>query len=135
MSQKIKKAIKDKIVKPELNKRREETNGKILKTYDLPKKKEDLDKYSLTHADIEVTDSSTGAKRTVRGVPIVDNPSTGGIDGRHLQKGDNVIIEFIDGNPLFPKIVGRTFEDRKQKEQELETDVGVNMPDAFGFFG
>jgi len=135
MSEKIRRAILERVVNPELNKTRDDVNGEITKVYDVPVDRDDISKYNLDLADVNILDSKVGTSRKLEAVPIIHSPANSTIDGRHLRVGDKVVVEFVNGNPLHPQIIGRYYADPFQRKQELEIKIGVNIPDATGYFG
>jgi len=136
MSEKVKKALKENIVQPELKKVKKESNGKVLKVYDKPKDNEDIEnRYNRNYADVEVLETETGRKVTMTKVPIVHGSVTSNIDGRHIQKGDDVVINYVGGNPAYPQIIGRNYGVPQKRHDEMMNDKGVFVADAYGYFG
>lgn len=136
MSDKVKKALKEKIVKPELDKIKKESNGKVVKVYDEPKDNDDIEnRFNRNYADVEVVETESGRKTVLTEVPIVHGNVTSNIDGRHIQKGDKVVINYVGGNPAYPQIVGRSYGIPPKRHDEMSNETGVFIADAYGYFG
>lgn len=136
MSEKVRKAIHDNIVKPALDSVKKESNGKVLKVYDKPKNNSEIEtKFNSNYADVEVTDNETGKKRILKDVPIVHGALTSNFDGRHIRKDDKVVINYVGGNPMYPQIVGRSYGIPEKRHDEMEMEKGVYVADAYGYFG
>lgn len=130
MSEKIKKAIEEKIVEPSLQKIKKEVNGEVLKVFD-----QNTFNDNLNLANVKIIDSETGDERILTEVPIIHGAFVGNIDGRHIQKGDHVVVNFVNGNPTLPQIVGRSYPSPERRKEETKTEKGMCIPDANGYFG
>lgn len=136
MSEKVKKAIHNKIVKPALDSVKKEANGKVLEVYDQPKNNSEVEtEFNSNYADVEVADNETGKRRILKDVPIVHGAMTSNFDGRHIRKGDKVVIDYVGGNPMYPQIIGRSYGVPKKRHGEMEIEKGVYTADAYGYFG
>jgi len=136
LSERVKNAIRDKIVKPEIDKIKLEANGEVLKVYNKPEGQEDIDnKFNRNVADVKVIDSQTGKTRVLEEVPITHGSNTSNFDGRHIREGDKVVIDFVGGNPAYPQIIGRSYGKPNKRHDEILTYKGVNIADAYGYFG
>ena len=135
MSKRVQEAIKEKVVKPELDAKQNEITGKVKKTYfrTVDNKKNEI--INVNMADVEIKEPKTGTKRVMQAVPIIINSISSNIDGDKIKKGDKVTVSFYNGDSKHPRITGRLFTNPKEWQQQMTTKQGTFIPDFFGFFG
>ena len=139
MSEKIKQAIKDNVVKPEMQKYVKPQVGQVTYAHYEAKKythEEDdyLEKYNLPVANVRIVDERTNDTRELKGVPILHSAIASGVDGRKIRRGDRVMILFYRDNDSSPFIIGRVFTEDDELEEEMRSEKGAYKSDANGHF-
>ena len=134
MSEKVKEAIYENVVKPSQDQRQIQLTGQVKKTYFQPLDEEDTEYFNRNLADIQIKDPTDGTVKTIPQVPIVVDSLNDNISGSKIKPGDKVKVDFYNGNKREPRITGKIYTDPKQRHKQMSTKTGVLTPDAISFF-
>ena len=139
MSEKVKQAIKENILNPELDKKAKTQIGKVKHSYYEMKKilegsDKKVEKFNVPVVDVEVIDDRFNERRELKGVPIMHSALSSNLDGRKVQKGDRVLIAFYRDNDAHPYVLGRLYARDDELEKEMRVEKGAYKSDAKGHF-
>lgn len=120
---KVQKAIRDKIVAPEMKKQINDMIGIVSHS-----------NYEEGVCDVEITNPTSGAEITLKDTPIcMDNQE--GIIGQFLKVGDYVMLTFPDNKISNGKVIKKHIKNHKQNiESKYQSEKGVYTSDAYGYF-
>lgn len=122
MSNEIHDKLREKVVKPELEKRLHPTIG-IVRNYEL----------ETNLAEVEYTEPVSGTKEVAKKVPVTVDTQEG-ISGQTLKKGDYVKIAFENGRGNKPRIIRKHVKDNKKRVQDkYATKKGTYTSDVIGW--
>ena len=120
---KIHKAIRDKIVEPEMRKKPDNTIGIVAGS-----------NFEEGFCNVEITNPITGEELMLREVPISKDFEEG-FSGSFIEEGDYVIVDFSNGNIKDAKIIKKHIKNHRYHIQEnYQTEKGVYTSDAHGYF-
>lgn len=140
MSEKVKNAIKENILKPEMMKNAKPQVGRVSESYyEVAKRRRDdedkkVDKFNLPVVDVEIIDDRTNEIRELRGVPVLHSSLSSNLDGRKVQRGDKVLILFYRNNDAHPFVAGRLYKKDTELEEEMRCERGAVHSTAKGHF-
>lgn len=139
MSDKIKKAIIDNIVKPEMRMTPFLLTARVKKTFyvdDEPDENSEGLEDSVINSDknavdLEIEHPFTGRIELLRRVPLIISPMMGGVQGRRVQIGDTVLVAFVNGSMNFPRVIGKLYSNFQDKNIEDSIVFGGDIPDYY----
>ena len=124
MSERVKEAIYENVVKPHLQQKFSDQTGVVSETY-YDEEDLDPDKKNQNLVDVSLTDPIKGHLSTLERVPVMDSPVTGGVDGSRLRVGDTVIVSFQGGEGLYPRVIGKTYDNPANRNLKLRCEKGL----------
>ena len=132
MSERVKKAIKENVLGPELRLKPSFVTGLVKRTYYVSDENEDKAvEADKNCADVEIEHPFNGKLELLKRVPMLISPMMGGVQGRKVQVGDAVIVLFVNQDMKFPRIIGRLYSNYQDKNIEDSIVHGTDRPDYY----